>query len=66
MSDNQEYDLEIWQAGVCVASVQGYDFDRVHSDAMHYAFQYMQDGPIEIKGIPLEKIDDLKAKLSRP
>lgn len=55
-----EYDLEIWQGGVMVASAHGSDFERVHAEAMHYAMVYGQDGATEIRGIPIEKMDWLK------
>ena len=59
----KEYKLEIWQNGEWCAAVDGPDWDRVHADAMHYAFVYGQDGPAEIRGIPMDKMDCLKAKL---
>jgi hypothetical protein len=59
----KEYSLSVWQDGMKVASVHGPDFERVHSDAMHYAFVYGQDGPTEIRGIPIEKMEWLKKKL---
>lgn len=64
MTDPREYDLEIWQAGQMVASAHGADFDFVHREAMHYAFQYAQDGPVEIRGIPADKFDQVQAEAS--
>jgi len=61
-----EYSLSIWQDGMEVAAVSGPDLDRVHAEAMHYAFVYGQDGPTEIRGIPAEKFEWLKAKLNGP
>jgi hypothetical protein len=60
----EEYALEIWQNGEWCAGVSGPDWERVHADAMHYAMVYGKDGPTEIRGIPLEKMDWLKARLS--
>lgn len=59
-----EYRISIWQDGIEVASVHGSDLDRVHAEAMHYAFVYAQDGPIEVRGIPPEHFDSLKHKLA--
>jgi hypothetical protein len=61
----REYRLSIWQDGQEQASVWGGDWDRVYFDAMHYAFVYGQDGPTQIHGIPADKMDAVKAKLSR-
>jgi hypothetical protein len=57
----KEYKLEVWQNGEWCAGVSGTDWERVHADAMHYAFMYGQDGPTEIRGIPIEKLDWIKS-----
>jgi hypothetical protein len=57
------YDLEVWQNGMMVAGASGDDFERVHAEAMHYAFIYGQDGPTEIRGIPIDKYDWLLEQL---
>lgn len=62
MSD--DYNLEVWQGGIMVASAHGADFERVHAEAMHYAMVYSPDGQTEIRGIPMEKMDWLKSHLS--
>lgn len=59
-----EFTLEVWQSGEMVASVHGDDFDQVHADAMHYAFMYGTSGPVEIRGIPMELLDDLEKKMT--
>jgi hypothetical protein len=41
---------EIWQDGICVASVTGANDVECRREIMRYAFQYMQDGAIEIRG----------------
>lgn len=61
-----EFNLEVWQAGEMVASVHGADFDRVHADAMHYALMYGTSGPVEIRGIPMDRLNDLKQRLTGP
>ena len=40
---------EIWQDGICVASVTSDDEVELTREILHYAQQYMQDGPITIK-----------------
>ncbi|HSV24659.1 MAG TPA: hypothetical protein VLJ17_16725 [Xanthobacteraceae bacterium] len=62
MTEEREYELEVWQSGLMVASVHGPDFDFVHGEAMHYALQYAQDGPVEIRGIPADKFEQVKAE----
>ncbi len=64
MPTGPKYALEIWQRDEWCAGVSGDDWERVHADAMHYAMVYGQDGPTEIRGIPTDKMDWLKAKLS--
>jgi hypothetical protein len=54
----------VWQNNERQALVEGADFERVHADAMHYAFMYGQDGPVEVRGIPADKLDWLRARLS--
>lgn len=64
MTDSREYDLEVWQGGQMVASAHGADFNAVHREALHYAFVYAQDGPVEIRGIPADKFEQVKAEAS--
>lgn len=59
MDKGKSYRLSVWQDGIEVAAVIGNDFERVYADAMHYAFVYGQDGPVEIKGIPPDKMSRL-------
>ena len=40
-------EIEIWQGGICVASVSAMEKDAIR-EARHYAWQYEQDGPIEV------------------
>lgn len=51
MSD-RDYEFEIWQGGIAVAMGSGPDLDAVRREMLHYATQYIQDGPITIKGSP--------------
>ena len=44
-----EKTCEIWQDGICVASVSSDDEEALTREMFHYARQYMQDGPITIK-----------------
>lgn len=60
------YKLGIWQDGIEVAGVSGSDFERVYREAMHYQMVYSQDGPTEMRGIPLDKMDWVKAQLAPP
>lgn len=45
----QEYEYQVIQDGVVVASAWGQNRDRVLAEASHYAAQYAQDGPIELR-----------------
>ena len=45
-----DYTFELWQNGIMVASVDGPDLIRVRAEIMHYAAQYIEDGPLEIRG----------------
>ncbi len=55
--------LTIWQDGEELASVHGHDFERVHAEAMHYAFMYSEPGrPAQIKGMDAEQIKQSWAK----
>lgn len=49
MSDVREYEFEIEQDGMVVASGSGSDRDRIRSMAMHYALMYAQDGPVTMR-----------------
>lgn len=41
---------ELWQRGICVASVSGVDRQRCFAEIMHYATQYAEDGECVVKG----------------
>lgn len=56
------YELEIWQRGLMVAAVNGPNFDTVHSEAMKYALQYAMDGPVEIRGIPADRFEQVSGE----
>jgi hypothetical protein len=45
----REYEAELIQDGIAVASVTGADIASVHREIMHYWMQYQQDGPTEIR-----------------
>lgn len=60
MTADREYELSVWQDGMEVATVAGADFERVWREAMHYSLVYAQDGETTIRGIPLDKMDDVK------
>lgn len=45
----KNYRAEVWQDGMMVASVEGPRKKEVLKDINHYAFMYMQDGPVEIR-----------------
>lgn len=47
---NGEYWFEIWQGGIVVAEGSGPFLDDVGRDMVRYAVQYVQDGPVEIRG----------------
>lgn len=46
------YEFEIWQDGVSVAGGSGSDLEAIKREMVHYAAQYVQDGPIKITGSP--------------
>lgn len=62
MNAPQEYDLELWQGGMMVASAHGANFNDVYREIMHYAFVYAQDGPCTVKGIPDDKWAEVKSE----
>lgn len=41
-----KHDYELWQGGVMVAATCGKD---AHKQIMHYAWQYAEDGPVEVR-----------------
>ena len=43
---------ELWQGDICVAGASGpqSNKDRLQAEIMHYARQYAQDGPCEVRG----------------
>lgn len=43
------YRGEVWQGGMKVAAVEGKSYRRVNSETAHYAAQYAQDGPVEVR-----------------
>lgn len=45
----QEYEYEVVQNGVVVASAWGLDKKSVLAEACHYAVIYAQDGPVELR-----------------
>lgn len=45
-----EFWFEIVQGGIVVACGSGPDQDAVTREAVHYAAQYLQDGPVQIRG----------------
>ena len=50
-----DFTFELWQDGFAVASATASDVEQARREIMHYARQYVQDGPVEIKGpIPSE------------
>ena len=48
LNDGVRVEFEVWQGGTMVASVSGFDGERVFNDAMHYAMMYGQDGEVEV------------------
>lgn len=51
-----ESTYEVWQDGICVASVTSNNQDDAKREIMRYAIQYMQDGPIEVRGPDLRTV----------
>lgn len=45
----QEYEYQVVQDGVVVASAWGRDRARVLAEVAHYAALYAQDGPVELR-----------------
>ncbi len=45
----QEYEFEVVQDGIVVASAWGRDRDRTLAEAAHYAAMYAQDGPVLLR-----------------
>lgn len=45
----REFEYEVIQDGVVVASAWGRDHDRVLAEAANYVAQYAQDGPVELR-----------------
>jgi hypothetical protein len=48
----QEYEYQIVQDGIVVASAWGRNRARVLAEISHYAAQYAQDGPVELRMKP--------------
>lgn len=42
------FSFVIKQDGRTVATVDGHNEDRASAQAMHYVWQYMEDGPVEL------------------
>lgn len=47
----EEFRFQLWQSGVMVAAVSAPDRARALVEIGHYAKQYEQDGPTEIKEV---------------
>lgn len=41
--------FELRQGGMTVAEGSGSDEAQIHSEGMHYAMMYAQDGPVELR-----------------
>lgn len=48
----REWKAEIWQDKMMVCRVMGETEDDVKNEIRHYAAQYAQDGPLEIRISP--------------
>lgn len=48
-SAGMEHEFELWQDGIMVAAAGSDNEDEARREIWHYAMQYVQDGPIEIK-----------------
>ncbi len=48
---NTEYEFELIQDGISVASASSTDRGAAFREIQHYAMMYEQDGPVEIKEI---------------
>lgn len=59
---SREYEYQVIQDGIVVASAWGRDHDAVLSQAAHYAALYAQDGPVTLRIKP----DKRKRKPSTP
>jgi hypothetical protein len=44
-----EYECQVWQGDDLVANAFGSSLGEVEREAAHYAAQYRQDGPVEVK-----------------
>lgn len=53
----ERYRFEIWQDGVRT------DFGPVHRDAMRLALLHGDDCPVEVRGVPADKRNELMAAL---
>ena len=47
-----EIEIGAFQGGMMVASATSENHDAALREAMHYAMQYAQDGPVEVKVVP--------------
>lgn len=47
----EEFRFQLWQSGTVVAAVSAPDRARALIEIGHYARQYEQDGPVEIKEV---------------
>lgn len=50
MSDDDEFEYELWQDGIMVAAVTCAKRDDAEREIRHYGAMYRQDGPCEIRG----------------
>lgn len=45
---NDDYEFEVWQDGIPVATAASTDRAAALREAMHYAAVYGQDGPVKV------------------
>lgn len=47
----KDYEFELWQGGIVVASVSAPSREEAEDEINHYAMMYRQDGPVEIREV---------------
>lgn len=47
---SKDFEFELWQDGIMVASVSAPNYDDAKREILHYSVMYGQDGPVEIRG----------------